>query len=237
MLNIAIFGASGAIGSSLLNELHARQDTANIYAFSRTKIEPNSDKVHPYPFDLEDENSIQRAAEFTSMTGQLDTVIVTTGVLHQGDITPEKSLNDLSAKKFNKLFSVNSIGPALIAKHILPCLKQQRSIFAVLSARIGSISDNQLGGWYAYRASKAALNMIVKTASVEMRRKNKSAIIVGLHPGTVDSNLSSPFQSHVPLGKLFHPDQAAKNLISVLEQLTSADSGKIFAWDGTEINY
>ena len=109
------------------------------------------------------------------------------------------------------------------------------SIFAALSARVGSISDNQLGGWYAYRASKAALNMIIKTAAIEVRRRNPHAIVVGLHPGTVDSDLSKPFQGNVPEGKLFTPDFAAGKLLTVLEGLAPAQTGRCFGWDGEEI--
>ena len=111
----------------------------------------------------------------------------------------------------------------------------EESIFAALSARVGSISDNQLGGWYSYRASKAALNMIIKNIAIEISRVNKKAIIVGLHPGTVDSNLSKPFQGNVPYGKLFTPEYSTQKLVEVLKSLTSKQSGKCFAWDGKEI--
>jgi NAD(P)-dependent dehydrogenase (short-subunit alcohol dehydrogenase family) len=113
--------------------------------------------------------------------------------------------------------------------------KKKRSIFTALSARVGSISDNQLGGWYSYRASKSALNMILKNAAIETNRSNKKAIIVGLHPGTVESNLSDPFKKNVPEGKLFTPDYSAQKLLAVLSSLTIEQSGKCFAWDGKEI--
>ena len=124
----------------------------------------------------------------------------------------------------------------MIAKYFLPKLnREKRSIFAALSARVGSISDNQLGGWYSYRASKAALNMVIKNIAIEISRFNKKAIIVGLHPGTVDSNLSKPFQVNVPYGKLFTPEFSTQKLVEVLRSLTSKQSGKCFAWDGQEI--
>ena len=158
------------------------------------------------------------------------------GILHDEGLTPEKSLRDLSAEKFQRIFEVNTVTPALIAKHFLPKLnREQTSIFAALSARVGSISDNQLGGWYAYRASKAALNMIIKNAAIEIGRRNKQAIIVGLHPGTVDSNLSKPFQGNVADGKLFTPEYSAEKLLDVLENLSPEQTGKCFAWDGQEI--
>ena len=118
----------------------------------------------------------------------------------------------------------------------MPVLSRNKnSIFAALSARVGSVSDNQLGGWYAYRASKSALNMIIKSASIEVARKNPKAIIVGLHPGTVDSNLSKPFQHSITNNKLFTPSIAASHLLGVLDNLTSEQTGKCFAWDGSEI--
>ena len=186
--------------------------------------------------DYTDEASIEAAAALASKDSPLDIVMVATGLLHDGELMPEKSLKELSAEKFQRLFNVNTILPALIAKHFLPKLnRDHRSLFAVLSARVGSISDNQLGGWYAYRTSKAALNMIIKNAAIEMSRRNKQAIIVGLHPGTVDSNLSQPFQGNIADGKLFTPAFSAIKMLAVLESLTPGDSGRCFAWDGKEI--
>ena len=124
----------------------------------------------------------------------------------------------------------------MVAKNFLPKLaKDQRAVFAALSARVGSISDNQLGGWYSYRASKAALNMIIKNLSIEMKMRYKQTIIVGLHPGTVDSRLSKPFQANVPAGKLFTADYAVAKMLEVINTLTPENSGKCYAWDGKEI--
>ncbi len=173
--NIAVLGSSGAIGGAFVRILSDKYQNANIYAFSRTV---------GYHIDYTDEDSLSEAANLASSHGPLDLVIVATGVLHNNEIMPEKSIKELSAEKFNYIFQANTIVPALIAKHFLPKLnKDNVSIFAALSARVGSISDNQLGGWYAYRASKAALNMIIKNAAIEMSRMNKKAIILGLHPG------------------------------------------------------
>ena len=131
---------------------------------------------------------------------------------------------------------VSLIGPALVAQAFLPKLaKNKKTIFAALSARVGSISDNRLGGWHSYRASKAALNMLIKNFSIEVARKNKQAIIVGLHPGTVDSRLSKPFQKNVKPEHLFSADYSAKKLLQVIDQLTVKDSGGCFAWDGKKI--
>lgn len=225
--NIAVIGASGGIGSAFGKILSQQYPNANVYLFSRTG---------EYRIDYTSEESISQAAILASEKGPLDLIIVCNGMLHNDAIMPEKSLKELSAEKFYRLFEVNTIVPALLAKHFLPKLNQENpSIFAAFSAHVGSISDNQLGGWYAYRASKAALNMIIKNAAIEIGRRNKKAIIVGLHPGTVDTNLSRPFHKNVPPGQLFTPHESAEKLLKVLESLTPAQSGKCFAWDGAEI--
>lgn len=226
--NILIFGASGAIGNAFEALFKNIYPNANIYPFSQNSNE--------FPIDYHDEDSIAKATEIASQTGKIDIVIVATGILHTDTIKPEKSLNDLSAENLTHIFQANCITPVLIAKHCLPKLsKQQSSIFAVLSARVGSISDNRLGGWYAYRASKAALNMLIKNAAIETARTNKYAIVVGLHPGTVDSGLSLPFQKNVPQGKLFSAEYSAEKLWQVMNTLDVHDSGKCFAWDGSEV--
>ncbi len=231
MNQVAVIGSNGAIGQALVRQLAAQPDTDTVYAFSRSGDAIEAENIISLGMDYSDEVSIAAAA--ATINHELDLVLVTTGVLHDAGVVPEKSMRELSAEKFRHLFAVNTIVPALLAKYFLPKLsKSQRSVFAALSARVGSISDNQLGGWYAYRASKAALNMVIKNLAIEVGRFHKQAIIVGLHPGTVDSNLSQPFQSRVPAHKLFTPDYAAEQLLAVLANLTSADSGNCFAWDG-----
>lgn len=226
--NIAILGASGAIGNAFTKRLSEKHPNTSLFAFSQNE---------QHRIDYRSEKSIANAAELAVKEKPLDLVIVANGILHDGEIMPEKSLKDLSAEKFHRIFEVNTITPALIAKYFLPQLDRERtSRFAVLSARVGSISDNNIGGWYAYRASKAALNMIIKNASIEIGRRNKKAIIVGLHPGTVDSDLSKPFQGNVAEGKLFTPEYSAEKLLNVLENLTPEQTGKCFAWDGEEIS-
>ncbi len=233
--NIAIIGASGGIGSTFVRHF-ARDGSANILAFSRTGTDFNLPNVQSHSMDFHDESTIQQAAEKASKTGPLDLVIVATGILHDDSMMPEKTIRQLSAESFEKAFLTNTIGPALVAKHFLPLMKRdERAVFAALSARVGSISDNRLGGWHAYRASKAALNMVLKTISIEMAMRQKNTIIVGLHPGTVDSQLSKPFQGNVPDRQLFTPEYSAEKLISVIDRLTPSDSGKVFAWDGLEI--
>lgn len=233
--NIAVIGASGGIGSAFVN-FFAEDSTNTVYAFARSDIKSHLGNVRVGRVDFTEEASIQQAAELSAQGGRLDCVIVATGMLHDEGMMPEKSLRDLSSEKLQSSFLANTIGPALIAKHFFPMLQvKQRAILAILSARVGSIGDNRLGGWYGYRASKAALNMFIKTASIEIARRNKQAIVVGLHPGTVDTGLSQPFQKRVPNDKLFTADYSVTCLMSVLDALSLQDSGKVFAWDGTEV--
>lgn len=234
--NIAIIGSSGAIGNAFTKHLSVSYPGAQIHAFSRHTPEQVLSNVIYHTIDYREEASIEESSLIVSKNAPVDLVIVATGLLHNSELTPEKSLRDLSADKFQRLFEVNTILPALVGKYFLPKLNRENlSIFAALSARVGSISDNQLGGWYAYRASKAALNMIIKNAAIEIGRYNKKAIIVGLHPGTVDSRLSKPFQRNVADGMLFTPEFSAQKLLEVLKKLTQEESGRCFAWDGQEI--
>ncbi len=237
MINtIAVIGGSGAIGTAFIRLLSAKYPSARIHVFSRQPSGTVLFNVTHHIMDYQDEDSIAQAASLATQEAPWDYVMVTTGLLHDAKTRPEKSIRDCSAEKFQRLFIANTIFPTLVAKHFLPRLnKKNRSIFAVLSARVGSISDNRLGGWYAYRASKAALNMMIKNAAIETARSNRQAIIVGLHPGTVDSHLSKPFQANVPEGKLFTPDFSAAKLYQVLQDLETRHSGKCYAWDGQEI--
>jgi NAD(P)-dependent dehydrogenase (short-subunit alcohol dehydrogenase family) len=153
--------------------------------------------------------------------------------LHGDGLAPENALRDLNMDNFERIFAVNTFGPALVAKHFLPLIpKDTKSVFAALSARVGSISDNRLGGWHAYRASKTALNMIIKNSAIETARRYKRSCVIGLHPGTVDTGLSEPFQGGVPPDKLFTPDQSAAYLMDVIDTITPEYSGSIFDWKG-----
>lgn len=239
--NIVVIGSSGTIGRAFITLLSSLNPGANIYAFARYETVKADghiiDNVKYYGMDYQDEASIKASAIKTLASGPLDLVIVATGILHDGEVMPEKSLGDVSAQKLRLLFEANTILPALLIKHFSPLLNTDKpAVFALLSARVGSINDNKLGGWYAYRASKAALNMIVKNAAIEIHRKNKKAAIIGLHPGTVESPLSKPFQRHVPDGKLFTAEFSAACLIKVIDNVIPAQSGQCFAWDGKRID-
>ena len=178
-------------------------------------------------FDLTEEDTIEAAASFASAEGELDLVINATGFLHDQRQAPEKSWKAISAASMSRAFALNAIGPALIMKHWLPLLpRRKRAVFATLSARVGSIGDNHLGGWYSYRASKAALNQLVRTAAIELARTHPQAICVALHPGTVETQLSAPFaKQHLGIQS---PNQAAARLIDVVARLTPRDSGGFF---------
>ncbi|MBO6920114.1 MAG: SDR family NAD(P)-dependent oxidoreductase [Rhizobiaceae bacterium] len=237
-MNVTIIGASGGIGNAVVNLLSEQDSIEHILACGRSEISHKAPKVEHHPIDLTDEDAIEKAAKRAAEIGPQDLVFVTSGFLHNGDIHPEKAIRDLSIKGFEQNFAINTIGPAMVAKHFLPIMrKNERSVFACLSARVGSISDNGLGGWYAYRASKAALNMVLKNLSIEAARRYKQMIILGLHPGTVDSALSKPFQGNVKESKLFTPHYSAERLLDVIQNAKIENSGDIIAWDGQRIEY
>ena len=233
---IVIIGASGAIGKAFV-DLYSKIDTVeHVFSFSKTQIIFSSNKVTSFPIDIEDEISVKNAAELIG-TQKIDIVIVATGILHNKDFGPEKSIKDLDPDNFLKVLKVNTIGPAIIGKYFLPLLtKDQKSVFAFLSARVGSISENKLGGWYSYRASKTALNQIIKNFSIEINRSNPNSVIIGLQPGTVESKFSEPFKKNVKEGNLFTAEYSVGMLKKVIDSSTSANSGNLIGWDGIEIN-
>lgn len=216
-MKTVIIGSNGGIGGALADAL--ADEGASVRRFARPEL------------DLLDEASIAAAA---AGAGTPELVIVATGLLYDKGAGPEKSIRDLDPAWLARQYAVNAIGPVMVAKHFLPIMPRTgRSVFAVLSARVGSISDNRLGGWYGYRASKAALNQLVRTLAIEDKRRNERGIVVALHPGTVDTRLSKPFQQ---TGRdIFKPDRAAVQLLDVIDELKSQDSGKLIAWDGAEI--
>ncbi len=217
-----VFGATGGIGSALVAALKADGRFDRVIGLSRTG---------PVRFDLTDEASIEKAVSACANEGTIRLAIDATGVLKDDLTAPEKSLRDLDTARLHHAFAINVIGPALIMKHLLPQLPREgRAVFATLSAKVGSIGDNQLGGWYGYRAAKAALNQLVRTASIELKRRAPDAICVALHPGTVATRLSQPFAK---AGLDVHaPDAAARHLLSVIEGLTPAETGGFFDWRG-----
>lgn len=226
-----IVGASGGIGGAFEAALTEEGAFAVVHGFARSR----SGAQH---LDLLDEASIAAAAAHVAKGPPPTLVIIATGLLHDGDRGPEKALSALDPAWLAKVYAVNAIGPALVAKHFLPIMPRSgRVVFAALSARVGSIGDNFAGGWHGYRASKAGLNMLVRNLAIEERRRNDRAIVVALHPGTVDTALSRPFQGNVQPGRLFDPDRAALQLLDVIEELKAPDSGKLFDYEGSEIPF
>jgi NAD(P)-dependent dehydrogenase (short-subunit alcohol dehydrogenase family) len=228
-----VIGAGGGIGAALVTSLQASARFEHVHALSRHPS-PDTDSVSGGVIDVTDEASIQSAAE--QIGSPVDLVFVATGILHEDGRMPEKALRELDGAALARIFQINTIGPALVLKHFAPLLaKDRRTVVAALSARVGSISDNRSGGWYGYRASKAALNMIMKSAAIELRQSRPQAICVALHPGTVDTALSKPFQARVPASKLFAARFSADRLLAVLAGLGLDDTGEIFGWDGAGI--
>ncbi len=237
--NIAVIGASGGIGDAVVRLLSGDSRIAQIHAFSRTASGADLPKVTRRRIELEDESTIAAAAVEATKDAPLDLVFVASGILWRGDtLKPEKSMRELNIEGLSQLFAVNAVGPAIVAKHFLPTLnKRSKTLFAALSARVGSIGDNRLGGWYSYRASKAALNMLLRTLAIEHARQWPLSVVAGLHPGTVDTNLSSPFTSRTPPKQLFSPETSARHLLNVMDELDPEDSGSVFAWDGKRIEF
>ena len=231
-INTAVIGATGGIGSAFIDALTTSQDVATTYALARQPIANR--KTIPLPIDITSEDSISSAAG--KITDPLHILIIATGTLHQPDAPPEKNTSQLNAPQMLQNFTINSIGPALILKHFMPLMdKAGKSVIAALSARVGSISDNGTGGWYSYRASKAALNMLIKSAAIEHSRKHTGGLIIGLHPGTVATPLSDPFTARLPAEKLFTPAQSVSQMLNVIDATSREDSGACLAYDGTKI--
>ncbi len=242
--NVLIVGASQGIGLGFVRALLQNEAIAKIHATYRHEASATElialGQKHPQRLlllqvNVTDESQIATAIRQISTTAnQLHLVIYCVGVLHEGKLTPEKSLRQIDSKNLLYYFQVNSIGAVLLAKHLMPLLRHgDRSVFASISAKVGSIGDNRLGGWYGYRASKASLNMLLRTTAIEYSRRCPNTIVVALHPGTTDTRLSRPFQKNLPPEKLFSVDYTVNLLLAVLKDLNIKDSGKFFSWDGT----
>jgi NAD(P)-dependent dehydrogenase (short-subunit alcohol dehydrogenase family) len=243
-----VIGASRGIGLALTQALLARPDTARLYATGRHPQQAEALQqlalAHPHTLRLLTLD-VTRAEDFTRVAdtvrqeaGRLHRVFHVAGLLHdtaQG-IRPERRVEDLRAEALAASFAVNATAVALSAKALLPPLAHdERALFASLSARVGSIADNRLGGWYAYRAAKAAQNQISRSFAVEAARRAPNLVVASLHPGTVETDLSAPFRGAVAAEKLFSPERAATQLLAVTDALTPALSGRFWAWDGQEI--
>jgi NAD(P)-dependent dehydrogenase (short-subunit alcohol dehydrogenase family) len=218
----AVIGASGGIGGAVADLLRADPGFSRVLTFSRRGTPP---------LDVTDEASIAAAA---AGAGELDLVFVATGLLHDGAFQPEKDMRALDHDRLLRSFAVNAVGPALVAKHFLPLMPRgRRAVFACLSARVGSISDNRIGGWHGYRASKAALNMLIRNLAIETARRRPEHILLALQPGTVDTGLSRPFSGAAP--RLMAPAESAAALLQVVATAGPDWSGGLYDWRGQRL--
>ena len=245
-VNTLIVGASQGIGLGFVKKLLQDERISKIYATYR-QVDSASELItlageHPerlscLSVDITEESQIAEAVQkIRTQVNKLHLVVNCVGLLHEGSLQPEKSLRQINPENLLRYFQINSIGAVLLAKHLLPLFKHgERSVFASISAKIGSIGDNQLGGWYGYRASKAALNMLMRTTAIEYGRSSPKTLVVTLHPGTTDTRLSRPFQGNVPPEKLFSVERTVTQLLNVIEQLQEGDSGQFFSWDGSRL--
>jgi NAD(P)-dependent dehydrogenase (short-subunit alcohol dehydrogenase family) len=222
-------GASRGIGRAFVRQLLNRGDCVTATARRPPDDEPDARWLR---LDLEDESSIEAAAE--AVESPIDLLINVAGLLHDGELQPEKKLGHCDPEHLVRSYRVNAIGPLLVAKHFERHLADD-AVFASLSARVGSIDDNRLGGWYAYRAAKAAQNMFTRNLAIEWGRVRPKRKVVALHPGTVATDLSAPFRRHAKT--VFEPDVAARQLLEVIDGLGDDASGGFFAWDGSEIRF
>ena len=243
--NALVVGASQGIGLGFVQQLLKDDRFEAVYGTYRRPelaqellaLAEQCPQLSCLPVDVTEEETIAAAiAQIQARTPQLHRAVYCVGLLHDGDFQPEKSLRQITGENLVRSFQTNAVGAALLAKHLLPLLKHdQPSLLAAISAKVGSIGDNRLGGWYGYRASKAALNMLIKTASLEYARRSPNTTIALLHPGTTDTRLSEPFQRGVPPEKLFSVERTVAQLMAVMDGLTPADSGDFFSWDGTRL--
>jgi NAD(P)-dependent dehydrogenase (short-subunit alcohol dehydrogenase family) len=245
-ISVLVTGASSGIGLAMLQQLLADRRIVTAFAVSRAASksdalrqlrETHGERLVLLDADITDEGDLQTLRDtVSSRTDVLDRVINAAGLLHAADLQPEKSLEQISRDNLQRVFALNAFAPILLAKALMPLLCHgQAAVFASLSARVGSIGDNRSGGWYAYRASKAAQNQLMKTFAIELARRNRSACCLLLHPGTVDTPLSAPFQARVPPEKLFTTDTAATQLLKIIAGSTATDNGRFIAWDGTDV--
>ncbi|MCC5866975.1 MAG: SDR family NAD(P)-dependent oxidoreductase [Gammaproteobacteria bacterium] len=243
-IDVLVVGASRGLGREFVRQLLHCPDVGRVWAACRRPAsltlpaDTPTALLHPLTLDVTDEASIAAAAAVLEQdSNSLRLILNVAGVLHTPEgMQPERRLADVQAEHMLWSYRVNALGPLLVAKHFSQLLpRSDPAVFASLSARVGSIGDNRLGGWYAYRAAKAAQNMVTRNLSIELPRRYRGLLCVGLHPGTVDTELSSPFQANVPEGKLFSVERAVRQLLAIINALGPEDQGSCIAWDGQRI--
>lgn len=233
-MNIAIVGGSGGIGQAFVRNFAVRESVDTVFAtFNQSTPELSHPKVRWHQMDATRESSVHAWSE---TLGEIDWLINAAGILHTPNDSPEKALRTFAPEFFLRCMSINAVPTLLLAKHMHDKFNHGRAaVFATVSAKVGSIEDNRLGGWYSYRASKAALNMCIKTLAIEWRRTLPNVRVAALHPGTTDTDLSKPFQKNVPKGKLFIPDQSVDYMLDVLHRVTPDQTGQFWAYDGERL--
>lgn len=240
-----VTGASSGIGLAVVRRLLANTRVERVFALSRSATgsvalrelhAAAGRRLQCLDVDLALEAGLEHVADAMRDVEALHLVVTAAGILHGDDLAPEKSVEQVTRASLDRVFALNAFAPILLAKTLMPQLTRRTpAVFASLSARVGSIADNRSGGWYAYRASKAAQNQLMRTFAIEWRRRNPLGVALLLHPGTVDTPLSRPFQARVPAGKLFDAEFAAARLLDVIATATPADSGRFIAWDGSDV--
>lgn len=236
-MKIIVIGGSGGIGFGLLQQIKLRYPQAEVFA-TRHSSQPtaNCQQLSDVQWSQVDVSNEKSIASFAKQFDQVHWLISAVGLLHDQQALPEKSIEQIDPEFFLRNVQVNALSALLLAKHFKPALTHsEAALMAVVSAKVGSIEDNRLGGWHSYRCSKAALNMAIKNISIEWRRRLPNVCVTALHPGTTDTNLSAPFQRNVPDGKLFSCDYTAQCLMDVMSRLQPSDSGKFLAYDGVEL--
>ena len=232
---VLVAGASGGIGAAFCTQITQSFPSARIIRMARdpAALEPLTTASVDVRLDIAEEPQIRDAVARIPETPPIDWVFVATGWLHDAEHRPEKTYRSLDAGHLLHAYRINAVGPALLLKHLIPRLNPANACkVGIVSARVGSISDNRLGGWHAYRASKAALNMLIKNFAIELARKKAPHIVVGLQPGTTDTALSAPFQRNVPEDELQTPEYTATQLIAVMQKLRPEDAGTLFDFLG-----
>jgi NAD(P)-dependent dehydrogenase (short-subunit alcohol dehydrogenase family) len=242
-----VTGASRGIGLEFVRQLLADARFTRVLAGCRdpgravdlATLAATEPRLQLLRLDVADDQCAASAARAArEISDRLHLVVNCAGMLHDASagVVPEKRLADVRPEALAASFAVNAFGPLLVAKYFEPLIaRRERAVFASLSARVGSIGDNRLGGWYAYRGAKAAQNMFTKTLAIEWARSRRNVVCIALHPGTTDTGLSRPFQSGVPPQQLFAPERTVRQLLAVIDRLTPADTGRFFAWDGSGI--
>lgn len=247
MHTAVVAGASGGLGLAIISTLCAQPHWQLIVGISRRTckalehLAKEDERVLLLFADIVSEEDLRRVAEeLHARACSLELLCNCIGILHQRDfsppMSPEKRLEDCRDAWLHHAFDVNALTPLRLGQALLPLIpRKQPTVFASFSARVGSIGDNHLGGWYSYRVSKAAHNMMIRTLAIELARRRPQLTVIAYHPGTVDTGLSRPFQSNVPPGKLLTPKEAAEKFVAVVDRLNTSHNGRFFAWDGSEI--